>query len=71
MLNLCIEFDLKWHEYCIGEPLSKELEFATLYHTNASHCIVLQWILDELVDNINQMRYLGLKDLLKDHSPYR
>ena len=78
MLHHCIAFDLKWHEYCIGEPLSNELKFATLYHTNASHCMVLQWILDgmkepidELVDNINHMRYLGLKDLLKDHSPYR
>ena len=78
MLHHCIEFDLKWHEYCIGEPLSKELRFATLYHTNASHSMVLQWILegmkepiDELVDNINHMRYLGLKDLLKDHCPYR
>ena len=78
MLHHCIEFDLKWHEYCIGEPLSKELRFATLYHTNASHSMVLQWIIDgmkepidELVDNINHMRYLGLKDLLKDHCPYR
>ena len=78
MLHHCIEFDLKWHAYCIGESLSKELRFATLYHTNASHSMVLQWILggmkepiDELVDNINHMRYLGLKDLLKDHSPYR
>ena len=78
MLHHCIEFDLKWHEYCIGEPLSKELRFATLYHTNASHSMVLQWIIDgmkepidELVDNINYMRYLGLKDLLKDHCPYR
>lgn len=78
MLHHCIAFDLKWHEHCIGEPLSKELKFATLYHTNASHSMVLQWILDgmkepvdELVDNINHMRYLGLKDLLKDHSPYR
>ena len=78
MLHHCIELNLKWHECCIGEPLSKELKFATLYHTNASHSMVLQWILegmkepvDELVDNINHMRYLGLKDLLKDHSPYR
>ena len=72
------EFDLKWHECCIGEPLSKELKFATLYHTNASHSMVLQWILegmkepvDELVDNINHMRYLGLKELLGNHCPYR
>ena len=50
----------------------------TLYDTNAFHSMVLQWILDgmkesidELVDNINYMRYLGLKDLLKDHSQYR
>lgn len=78
MLHHCVAFDLKWHEHCIGEPLSKELKIATLYHTNASHSMVLQWILDgmkepvdELVDNINHMRYLGLKDLLKDHSPYR
>lgn len=50
----------------------------TLYNTNAFHSMVLQWILDgmtesidELVDKINHMRYLGLKDLLKDYSPYR
>ncbi|MFC4283433.1 TetR-like C-terminal domain-containing protein [Catenibacterium sp. GCM10023432] len=49
--------------------LSKELKFATLYDTNAFHSMVLHWILDgmkesidELVDNINHMRYLGLKD---------
>lgn len=78
MLHHCIEFDLKWRECCIGEPLSKELKFATLYHTNASHSMVLQWILegmkepvDELVDNINHMRYLGLKELLGNHCPYR
>lgn len=78
MLHHCIEFDLKWQEYCIGEPLSKELKFATLYHTNASHSMVLQWILggmkepiDELVGNINHMRYLGLKELLGNHCPYR
>ena len=40
--------------------------------------MVLQWILegmkepvDELVDNINHMRYLGLKELLGNHCPYR
>lgn len=78
MLHHCIEFDLKWHAYCVGEPLSKELRFATLYHTHASHSMVIEWILggmkdpiDELVDNINHMRYLGLKDLLKKHCPYR
>lgn len=78
MLKHCIEFDLQWHKYCVGKPLSKELKFATLYHTNASHSMVLQWILDgmkepidELVGNINHMRYLGLKELLGNHCPYR
>ena len=64
--------------YSKGISLSKEFKFETLYDTNAFHSMVLQWILDgmkesidELVDNINHMCYLGLKDLLKDHSPYR
>ena len=39
----------------------------TLSHWNQS----MKESIDELVDNINHMCYLGLKDLLKDHSPYR
>lgn len=56
----------------IGEPLSKEFKFATLYHTNAFHSMVLQWILDgmkepidELVDNINCYALLRFKRIIR------
>lgn len=78
MLHHCIDFDLKWHAYCLGHPLNEELRFATIYHTNASHSMVLHWILtgmeepiQELVDSLNKMRYLGLKELFGNSCPYR
>lgn len=78
MLHHCIEFDLKWHEYCLKKPLSNEQRFATIYHTNASHSMVLNWILtgmkepiNELIYSLNKMRYLGLKEILGEACPYR
>lgn len=78
MLHHCIEFDVKWHEHCMGKPLNDELKFATIYHTNASHSMVLHWILtgmkepmEDLIQHINKMRYLGLKDLFGKQCPYR
>ena len=71
------EFDRAWYQSFHDRPLSKEMLFASDYHSIAGIYMRIQWILDDcpispeqLLHNILQMRYYSLNEMMFSGSDY-